>query len=415
MGSFRITLTLALLLLFTVAYAQDNLKRGYVMHLNGEIVHGFIDVTGWGMNPSKVLFKTYPADTGTYYDPYDIKEFGMNQEVWQGGFVEVELSSRDDNNYSTTPQLIIEKDLVFLQMVIRSPKPLYVYSKAVNEQFYIKNGNEFELLVYKKYLKEVQKADGSGMGTTLIENRKYQGQLIVYFEDCPEIRKKISKTEYTLSDLESLFYEYSKCKDVGYELLSPTKNISLKLGAALGMAKSSIDFNFIDDYRIKELEPVDNNLIPFGVTLEIGRPVSNPRWSLYNELSLISTYKHAYDTAGQESATATFKDKYSFRFHSWKLTNMVRYKYPVGKFNFFANAGIAMEFYQGSWTRTYYFKSPLVSNSKIWKNKDSYFTLRPAAGVGINFRSLSIEGRYEPVSLGEYAGPTASVVLNVRF
>ena len=170
LSSFRITFTCALLLIFTAAFAQENLKRGYIMHLDGEIVHGFIDAGNWGMNPSKVLFKTYPADTGTWYDPYDIKEFGMDQEVWQGGFVDVELSSRDDKNYSTTPQLIIEKDLVFLQMVIRSPKPLYVYRKSVNEQFYIMGDAGFELLVYKKYLKEIQKADGSGMGTTLIEN-----------------------------------------------------------------------------------------------------------------------------------------------------------------------------------------------------------------------------------------------------
>lgn len=203
----------------------------------------------------------------------------MSREVWQGGFVEMELSSRDDKSYSTAPDLILEKDLVFLQMVICSPKPLYVYRKSVNEQFYIMGNNGFELLAYKKYLKKVPKADGSGMGTVLIENKRYQGQLIVYFDDCPEVRKKISKTEYTLNDFENLFYAYAKCRDAGFELLSPVKNITMKLGVVLGTAQSNIDFNFIDDYRIKEIDPVDNRVVHFGISFEIWRPVSHPNLS----------------------------------------------------------------------------------------------------------------------------------------
>lgn len=413
--SFRIALTQLLIVLFSVVYAQDNLKRGYVMHLDGEIIHGYIDVSNWGMNPSKVLFKTYPTDTGMYYDPYDIKEFGIDQEVWQGGFVDVELSSRDSRNYSTTPDLILEKDLVFLQMVIKSPKPLYVYSKAVNEQFYIKNGDEFELLVYKKYLKDVKKPEDFVTHTVLVENKKYQGQLTDYFEDCLEMQNAISKSKYTERDLEKLFAEYAKCTNTGFERLAPVKNIQFKLGGAIGLALSTLDFNFIDDLTIQELEPADCKPMLLGMTLEISRPVSKPRWSVYNEFALLTPYSHDYTGEVKESEIINYTYTYEFDFYSFKMVNMLRYKYPVGKFNFFANAGIGMELYKGTWTHTYWFNTPLVSNSKRLVTKDSYFTFRPAAGVGVNFKRLSLEGRYEPVSLGKYAGPSTSVVLNLKF
>lgn len=413
--SFRFTFLVAMLLLCGSLYAQDNLKRGYIIRLDGEIVHGFIDVSDWGMNPAKVLFKTYPADSGIYYDPYDIREFGMNQEVWHGGFVDVELSSRDPRHYSTTPDLILEKDLVFLQMVIKGPKPLYVYSKAVNEQFYIRNGNEFELLVYKKYLKDVEKPEGFGTQTVMIENKKYQGQLTVYFEDCLEMQNAISKSNYTQNDLENLFYQYSKCTNTGFERLTPVKNISLKLGGAIGFAFTSLDFNFIEDHRIKELEPVNCKPMKVGMTLEISRPVSKPRWSIYNEFTLLTPYRHNYTLKGKESETVSYVDTYGFKFYSWKMVNMLRYRYPVGKFSFFGNAGITNEFYRGTWTRNYEFISPMVTNNHWVSTHDKLFVTRVAAGAGVRYSILSLEVRYEPALITEFAGSTTSFVFNVRF
>lgn len=413
--SFRFTLLTAIMLLCSTLHAQDNLKRGYIIRPAGEIVHGFIDVADWGMNPSRVLFKTYPADTGTYYDPYDIKEFGMNQEVWQGGFVDVELSSRDPRSLSTSPELYLEKDLVFLQMVIKGPKPLYVYSKAVNEQFYIKNGNDFELLIYKKYLKDVAKPEGFGTNTAVIENKKYQGQLIVYFDDCPQIKNKISRTSYKQDELENLFYEYAKCTNTGFERLTPIKNISLKLGGVLGYSISALDFNFIEDYRIKEQEPVNCKPKIIGMTLEISRPVSKPRWSIYNEFALLTPYSHEYRLYGNESETVSYVDTYLFDFRSLKMTNMLRYKYPVGKLSLFANAGITNEFYRGEWTRHYKFISPLVTNSSVKSYRDKFLATKIVTGVGVKYAMLSLEARYEPVSLNKYAGPTTSFVLNVTF
>jgi len=403
------------MLFCSTLHAQDNLKRGYIIRPAGEIVHGFIDVADWGMNPSRVLFKTYPADTGTYYDPYDIKEFGMNQEVWQGGFVDVELSSRDPRSLSTSPELYLEKDLVFLQMVIKGPKPLYVYSKAVNEQFYIKNGNDFELLVYKKYLKDVAKPEGFGTNTAVIENKKYQGQLIVYFDDCPQIKNKISRTSYKQDELENLFYEYAKCTNTGFERLSPIKNISLKLGGAIGFAFSSLDFNFIEDHRIKELEPVNCKPMIVGMTLEISRPVSKPKWSVYNEFTLLTPYSHNYTLKGKESETVSYVDSYGFKFYSWKMVNMLRYRYPVGKFSFFGNAGITNEFYRGTWTRNYEFISPMVTNNHRVSTHDKLFVTRVAAGAGVRYSILSVEVRYEPALISKFAGSTTSVVFNVRF
>jgi hypothetical protein len=61
-------------------------------------------------------------------------------------------------------------------------KNLYYYSdKRGKQHFYIGKAPDFELLIYKKYLKEGDREK------IVVENRNFIGQLNIYLQDCPSI------------------------------------------------------------------------------------------------------------------------------------------------------------------------------------------------------------------------------------
>lgn len=411
----KFLLSTVLLLFVSFTYAQE-LKKAYIITLKGDTVHGYMDMTNWGMNPSKIVFKTYPADVGTTYDPYDIKQFGFNGEIWEGGFVDVEFSSRENNNLSNTAELFLEKDLVFLQAIIKGEKSLYLYSKGVHELYYIKRDTLFDLLVYKKYIKDESKPDDYITKNVIKENRRYQGQLIVYFEDCPEIKSKISKTKYEKEDLERLFYQYYDCVQSDFLSLKPVKNISMDLGLTIGYGFTTIDFKYIRDLQtFRPLEPTNSQIISFGGSVELSRPVSAPKWSIYNDLTVVTGYEYSMDTTG-EAETYSFDESFDYHTYAWKLVNMIRYKHTTGDFTLFANAGLSSEFMLGkiNWQLE---KQSILINEQVFSAtyKKRLYVAGLSVGAGVVYRHFSLELRTEPVHSSEFMSPTVNILLNYRF
>lgn len=411
----NLTLSFILLMLVSFSYSQE-LKKAYIITLKGDTVHGYMDMSNWGMNPSKILFKTYPADAGTSYDPYDIRQFGMEGEIWEGGFIDVEVSSRENNNLSTTGELFLEKDLVFLQAIIKGSKSLYLYSKGVNELYYIKQDSVFELLAYKKYIKDESKPDDYLTKKVIRENKRYQGQLIVYLNDCPQIKNAISKTKYEKESLERLFFEYYDCVQSDYIALKPVKNIAMDLGLTLGYGFTSVDFDYIRNLEtFRPIESENCNITSIGGSLEISRPVSAPKISIYNDLTFVTGYKYRIDTAGA-AETYDFKEFFSYKTYAWKIVNMIRYKHFANNFILFANAGLSSEFMFGTCTWLIEKKSVLI-NKQVFSDtyKKKLYVAGLSVGAGVSYKHWSLELRSEPVHSSKFFGPTVNVLLNYRF
>lgn len=409
-------IALVCLLLFAIAsskglYAQDNLKEGYILTLKGDTVKGFIDVKDWGMNPEKVHFKSSPSDDGAFYGPYDIKEFGMGTDIFEGGFVDVEVSSREQSNLNYNADLLLEKNLVFLQTLIKGPKSLYVYGRAVYDQFYIKTDSTFELLAYKKFLKDV-KSQGQSTNTVVVENKRYVGQLIIYLEDCPGIKSVLSSTQYNQEGLEKVFREYYKCKGTNFKKIKAKRNISFKFGGTTGLNLSSLDFNY---FRQNPIEPAHFKAVPIGISLEIGRPLSLPRWSLYNDFCVVTPYSLDYYKMHTESSGQVWSEISLFSFTGFKFVNMVRYSLLKGRYTFFANIGISNELIRGSWD-TYTTTTILATTTKQhYFNDQKYSVMKAAVGAGVRLSRFSLEVRVEPANKEKMAGTATNILLNYRF
>src|SRR5258706_268639 len=113
---------------------------------------------------------------------------------------------------------------------------LYLKDKNGVEQYYIREGSSYTLLIYKRYLRE---QDGK---TGYMENRTFIGQLITYLHECPGISGKLTKTKYKRSDLENLFSTYYNCVNATYTFHKKAEKIITEFGILAGASYTSVKF-----------------------------------------------------------------------------------------------------------------------------------------------------------------------------
>jgi hypothetical protein len=141
------------------------------------------------------------------YAPDLIREFGVNKEVYISAEVNTEISPNTTNALNNSPMLQLKKEKVFLLTVFKGSKSLFYYFKG-KDNFFIAQHDSFELLIWKRYLKEAKNQAGTSV---VAENKKYIGQLSVYLGDCPTIQSKLNNVNYNVNSLTRLFKDYYAC------------------------------------------------------------------------------------------------------------------------------------------------------------------------------------------------------------
>jgi hypothetical protein len=154
-------------------------------------------------NPDRITFKNLNSNDKKYLKPVDIQGFSVGEVVYKSAIVQMEMTDININNLTRNKELVFKTDTVFLEAVIEGKKSLYTFKNGnVRPQFYIKNNDIYELLIYKKYTIEI------GERIAVKENRTYLSQLSVYFDERDYIQAKIEKINYSIYSLRDLFLEY---------------------------------------------------------------------------------------------------------------------------------------------------------------------------------------------------------------
>lgn len=380
------------LLSFQSMFAQENFMPAYVIKNNSDTLHGFIDYREWNVNPDKIRFKENNEREAIYYSPFDITEFKVAHEIYVSGTVNVEVSPTSTENLveNASPNMIVVT--TFLQTIIKGDKSLYYYKNfGGRESFYIKSDSAFELLLYKRYLK-------NNLGKKVImENKSYIGQLFLYLDECRTITSKIENTSYKVKSLSELFQYYYGCFPSNLTFLKNTNKLNTEVGMLVGASNTSLEFKSASFKELVNANYPRSTNFSTGIFLNINLSKDQKKWSIYNEL-LYSTYS----VSGQYNEVMTagnYRNSYtSIGMTYFKLNNMIRYYYPVGKLNLFINGGISHGLalselnYKIVRTKLYYMEREEISNALTSTKKYEQGFL---AGAGINYNKLSLELRYE--------------------
>ncbi|GAA0894558.1 hypothetical protein GCM10009122_42390 [Fulvivirga kasyanovii] len=316
-------------------FAQKNYIPGKIFTLDNDTITGLIDYRNWKKNPDAISFKKSEAGEVDVYSYLDIHGFAVNNEVYVSAIIDSEISPFRANELTEDPALNIRTDTTFLLTIFEGRKSLYsnVNDKG-NVNFYIKNGKNFELLVYKVFLKE------GSYPSVKMENKKFTGQLKVYLNDCKNIDSQLSNLQYKQGSLTGLFNYYYSCVQSYPSYEKKKEKAKVHIGSLAGLSLTSISF---ESKEFEALTNTDfkNSVRPtLGVFIDFGLQRNNEKWSINNEL-LFTSYKFSEKYERYDNEANSYSTSIDLGLSYLRLNNMVRYTYPFAKLHAFFNIGMS--------------------------------------------------------------------------
>lgn len=380
------------ILCFQIIFSQENYMAGYVIKTNNDTLSGYIDYRDWRYNPNKIKFKNSPESSPIEFTPTDIIEFKVANEIYVAAVVETEISPNQTNNLNEDPNLHIVKDTTFLQTFFKANKSLYYYKNSQGkENFYIKQGSNFELLIYKKYL---AKNNGKDVVT---ENKKYIGQLTLYLKDCATINSVLNNTTYQEKSLIKLFQYYYNCSSSEVSFQRKIKKLHPEIGIIAGISSTSLQFRSDVFAYLVEAGYKNSTNFSYGVYFDFKLPRYRGKWSINNEI-LVSKYEVTGNYLEYESEEKNTRYITSVGYKYLKINNIVRYKHPIGHSFLFINGGISNGFSINE-INALRIESKFYSTNKV-EYTDALSSTRKheqglILGSGIKKGKYSFEARYE--------------------
>lgn len=374
--------------------SQENYLPGYILSLKDDTVKGYVDYRNWKVNPKEIYFKTTFDAQIIGYSPTTIRGFGVKDEVYKSAIVDVEMSQFVTYSLDNNPDLNIVTDTTFLQTMIQGDKGLYYYfTPKGKEQFYYKDGSAYELLVYKRYFLFQKGNEGVKV---VAENNKFIGQLIILFQDCDVIKSKLKGVKYDKKSLEKLFSSYYTCTNQSINFKKSTEKTSLEMGVIAGLSFTNLQFNGESPAYLTY--PSYDRSVNFttGLFFDVILPRNQQKLSVCNEL-IYSSYSVSGKYEEYYNENKYFEYYTILGFSYLKMKNMFRYKYPVGKFHIYVNAGPSYGF---AFAMTNYLRKESTFYDTFLVTEDEalqdirIFELGYDIGAGLKFKKYSCEIRY---------------------
>ncbi len=278
------SITTLLAILFTLnSFAQITFDQGYFINDKDEKIDCWIKNVDWRNNPNKFQYKLSENAESQTATIESVKEFGINNfSKYQRVTVEIDRSSKELPDMSTSRDPNFKKEQLFLKILVEGSAILFFYQEKNLKRYFIKTvDTEIEQLVYKKY-KTFEKQ--------VKENRQYLVQLRDQLKCKSTTTKKLKKLEYQKKPLVKMFEEYNQCVNVpfiNYEKLNKRDlfNLSIRPGVQL----NSLNMNLGG----KDIE-FDKSLgFRIGLELEFILPFNQNKWSVFAE----PTFQNSKTTA----------------------------------------------------------------------------------------------------------------------
>ncbi len=372
-----VLLFLAILLAYPV-FSQENYLSGFVLLSSEDTVHGYIDYRNWRINPDEISFKKDLSDNKIIYTPLSCKGFGVMDEIYESGIINTEISPTKTSQLDDKSELRIRIDTTFLQAIILGKKSLYYYVNDLgNEQFYIKKDTVYELLIYKKYLKN------GNQGRSIIENKKFIGQLLIYFNDCQTIQSEIKKLEYRRKSIQNLFLSYYESTKSKIEFEKKVEKVAAELAVLAGCSfvpernkdNSGVTYPSWTYHNEMSLN------MAFGLSLNLILPRTQKKWSIYNELVYSAYYADFHQVDYKNEDEYTIWD-YHGKIKMLQLSTNLRFQYPFKKATVYS--------YFGAWggyfvERNGYSKQETIFHSLDTIEEEYDSGSYSSTGVGLNF------------------------------
>ncbi len=371
-----------------VSNAQKNFLDGFVITAEGDTVRGQIDYRNWVINPSEISFKAADGKENVLRS-VNIIGFQAGGDYYQSAAVQIETSPHLTNQLNSTSALRYEQRFVFLQALVLGEKSLYhLKDEKAKDHFYIRVGDEFRLLLYKRYLE----------GRFVLENKTYQGQLATYLSDCNKVNGWVRATNYNKKNLIQLFKKYYQCSTNETNFAEEAENLKTQIRAIAGLSLTSTSFSSKSENPIA-LSDFDQSVsLALGLSAEIYFARNLGRLSIQNEL-FFSNYSMTGNVTIEDEmsfSTSVYDSELSFSY--LKMNNMFRYNFNTNNASFFLGIGISNGFAINSTnftsrTVTLFNNTRIIESAAVDPSRNYEQGL--LFGLGLKKGKYAVELRYE--------------------
>jgi len=367
-------------------FAQKNIQPGYIVNLSNDTVRGFIDYKNWDKNPDKIDFYTSAETAATEYQPVQLKSFAVSGETYVSAVVEMDDSPYRTEDLKEGIKYNIITDTVFLLTLVKGEKSLYYFmDNKAKVHFYIPGSKGFELLLFKQYLRR-DEITGDLKVAKIVT---FAGQLNLYLQDCSSIGTKLKLLKYERKSLVNLFQYYYDCTQKKMLTQNTAVSRTHEIGVLTGVSFTSLKYLSGMPYLTDADFPVSTNFSA-GLFYNILFPRNFGRLSISNEVLYNSFLTECYYTDDNNTAVTTRIGLSYIIMH-----NMVQYKFPMAKADFFLKGGVSVGF---GFNETNYQKfdetlSQRPSEGEAF-NKMSKAYLGVNVGMGLDYKKFTLQGRY---------------------
>jgi hypothetical protein len=288
---------LLLLLLFcstTSTFAQTNFVDGFIIQANQtDTLKGLIDDQNWGINPTKVAFKTNNVEKS--YNINELASFGsINNEHYVVKRIDLDITPDQSAALLRVAKRMIVKDtLVALLVLLKAENGLYYFTDKRDKEHYFYNvrGGKMKELVQHKYLKQLQDKNYE------VQNNLYIRALDSLFQDCNELKRRTKNATLEQKSLIDLFIDFNKCKGCNYTCYvkkSEDKN-KVVLGVVGGTSRIG---------RYRPSSSIDENITTFSPIIGVNLSVYSRRNRGSRSLFLEVLYEN--ETLGLQATGYSF-------------------------------------------------------------------------------------------------------------
>ncbi|GAB7257579.1 hypothetical protein OBPA_20440 [Polaribacter sp. OB-PA-B3] len=256
------------------SFSQITFEKGYYINNDNQRINGLIKNIDWRDNPTEIIFKNSENSDAQNLSIYSIKEFSVNNiSKYVRSTVDIDKSSENIENLSKNKRAILEKETLFLKVLVEGETTLYQYlNKSLKRYFYSKNNSKIELLIYKTYK----------VGSKLAENNRFKQQIWNNLKCSNFKMSKIEKLDYEQKELIDYFIEYNNCNNdrsvINYN--EKVKRDLFNLNIRPRVNYSSLVTRISSNNSNNEVDLGSKLGFGFGVEVEFILPFNKNKWAI---------------------------------------------------------------------------------------------------------------------------------------
>jgi hypothetical protein len=417
--TFFAVIFLLVLISSLCCYAEKNIKPAKIVTLKGDTVAGKVKDWNHKQNPDSFVFIRNGSNVAEWMTPAKIKAVIIDgTDYFVSAKVKLDMfystKRKPFETYVRADKAVIKN--LFLCDLLSGKLCLYKYvDENRKEHFFAKTmDGEYKELVYKRV-----PIKPPGAKLYVYEESRYKDQLRELMADCISLAGKIDWMHYTERELTSLFDRYNDCDYSEPVNRSKSGKNKISLHALAGIDITYYSFTGRDYFSHLENSHFKPSvtLLP-GLRCMIPLQKQKKQWYLVSDfanrsLGLSSHYYHS---------TSEYDIHMYMDYVKWNMS--FKYKLSTPSVEPYIDAGLALNYLVDFTSRKVQTGADTLGQSAVIYGvavqEPHPFDFGYFGGLGLHYKRLNLEGRYEqstgfsPVYDLDSHVTTVNVILSFR-